>query len=122
MNTIGFFYKVSSLQLVVDHCSGYGCNVLDRKSWRHPSVSRTTFCWPRGLATIINTGEDCQLYCRTTSRQGSCNLRVAWLLCSIARIYNLWNGSMDKREVRGLIPCCGHYGYRAQVPQHPLDS
>ena len=29
---------------------------------------------------------------------------------------------MDQRKVRGLIPCCGQNGYRAQVPQHPLDT
>ena len=26
--------------------------------------------------------------------------------------------SLDKRKVRGLVPCCGQDGYRAQVPQH----
>ncbi len=29
------------------------------------------------------------------------------------------DGSLDK--VRGLFPCCGQYGYRAQVPQYPID-
>ena len=29
---------------------------------------------------------------------------------------------MDQRKVRGLVPCCGKDGYRAQVPQHPIDS
>ncbi len=29
---------------------------------------------------------------------------------------------MDKRKVRSLDPCCGQDGYRAQVPQHPIDS
>ncbi len=51
-----------------------------------------------------------------TSIQRSCNQRVVCLLCSIARIYYLWDGSLDKRKVRGLVPCCGQNGYRAQVP------
>ncbi len=38
---------------------------------------------------------------------------------SIARINDLWVGSMEKRKVRGLVPCCGQDGYRAQVPKHP---
>ena len=42
--------------------------------------------------------------------------------CSMAQIDDLWNWSMDKREVRGLVPCCGQDGYRDQVPQHPKDS
>ncbi len=25
-------------------------------------------------------------------------------------------------KMRGLVPCCGQDGYRAQVPQHPIDS
>ena len=31
-------------------------------------------------------------------------LVVSW---SMARINDLWDGSMDKRKVRGLVPCCG---------------
>ena len=39
----------------------------------------------------------------------------------------VWLGSMiygdgSKRKVRSLVPCCGQDGYRAQVPQHPIDS
>ena len=41
---------------------------------------------------------------------------------SMARIIDLWDGSMDKRKVRGLVPCCGEEGFRAQIPQHPIDS
>ncbi len=44
---------------------------------------------------------------------------VCW---SMARINDLWDGSMDKRKVRSLVPCCGQDGNRAQVPQHPIDS
>ncbi len=51
----------------------------------------------------------------------SCNQRIGCLLGSMARIYNLWDGSLNKRNVRGLVPCCGQDGYRAQVPQHPID-
>ncbi len=32
----------------------------------------------------------------------------------------LWDGSLDKRKVRGLTLVCGHDGYRAQVPQHSI--
>ncbi len=46
-------------------------------------------------------------------------LEVCW---SMARINDLWDGSMDKRKVRGLVPCCGEDGYRAQVPQRLIDS
>ena len=37
-------------------------------------------------------------------------------------IYDLWDGYLDKSKVRGLVPCCGQDGYRAQVPQQPIDS
>ena len=43
----------------------------------------------------------------------------AAVCCSMAKINDLWDGSMDKRKVRGLVLCCGQDGYRAQVPQHP---
>ncbi len=46
-------------------------------------------------------------------------LVVCW---SMARINDLWEESMDKRNVPGLVICCGQDGYRAQVPQRPLDS
>ena len=46
-------------------------------------------------------------------------LVVCW---SMARINDLWDGSMDKRKVRSLVPCCGQDVNRAQVPQHPIDS
>ncbi len=46
----------------------------------------------------------------------------AIVCCIVAKINDLWDGSMDQRMVRGLIPCCGQDGYRAQVPQHPIDS
>ncbi len=39
--------------------------------------------------------------------------------CIMARINNLWDGSLDKRS---LVPSCGQDCYRAQVPQHPIDS
>ncbi len=43
-------------------------------------------------------------------------LVVCW---SMARFNNLQDGFMDKRKVRGLVPCCGQDGYLAQVP---IDS
>ncbi len=38
------------------------------------------------------------------------------LLCSIA----LWDGSLEKYKVRGVVPCCGQNGHGAQVPQHTI--
>ena len=64
-----------------------------------------------------------QLLCTfRTFRQRAWNQRVGCLLCSMARINDLWDGSLDKHKVRGLVPCCGQDCYRAQVPQHPIDS
>ncbi len=40
-------------------------------------------------------------------------LVVCW---SMAKINDLWDGSMDKRKVRSLAHCCVEDGYRAQVP------
>ena len=49
---------------------------------------------------------------------------IKWLVVcwSMARINDLCDGSMDKLKVRGLVPCFGQDGYRAQVPQRPIDS
>ncbi len=30
--------------------------------------------------------------------------------------------ALDQLKVRGSGPMCGHDGYQAQVPQHPLDT
>ncbi len=49
-----------------------------------------------------------------------CNQRVGYLLCSMAKIYDIWDGSLDKRKVTGLVPCYGQDGYRAQVLQQPI--
>ncbi len=58
-----------------------------------------------------------------TSRQSSsCIQRVGRLLGSMARLYDLWDGALEKHKVRGLDPCCGQDGYRAQVSQHPINS
>ena len=43
-----------------------------------------------------------------------------WL--SVASIYDLWDGCMDKHKVRSVVPCCGQDGNRAQVTQHSIDS
>ena len=40
----------------------------------------------------------------------------------MAKIHDLLDGSMNQRKVRGLVPCCGQDGYRAQLLQHPIDS
>ncbi len=48
-----------------------------------------------------------------TSRQRSCYQRVGCLLCSMARINDIWDWSLDKRKVRSLIPHCGQDGYLA---------
>ena len=38
------------------------------------------------------------------------------------KVLVVWDGYLDKQKVRGLVPCCGQDGYRAQVPQLPIDS
>ena len=45
-----------------------------------------------------------------TSRQRSCNQTVGCLLCSMAKIYDLWYRSFDKHKVCGLFPF-GKYGF-----------
>ncbi len=45
----------------------------------------------------------------------------AIVCCSMAKINDIWVGSVDKRRVRGLVPCCGQDGYRAKVKQLPMD-
>ncbi len=53
-------------------------------------------------------------------------LSKGWLsaivCCSMAKINDLCDGSMDKRKVRSLVPCCGQDGNRAQVLQHSIVS
>ncbi len=46
----------------------------------------------------------------------------AIVCCNMAKINGQWDGSTNKRKVRGLVPCCGQDGYRTQVPQLPIDS
>ncbi len=55
-----------------------------------------------------------------TSKQMSSSPKVGCLLCSIARFYDPWDGSLDKQTLRDLVTSCGQYGYRAQVTQHPI--
>ncbi len=38
------------------------------------------------------------------------------LICNMAKMNDLWDGSLVKRKVHGLVPCCGQNVYRAQVP------
>ena len=48
---------------------------------------------------------------------------IANVCCSMAKINDLWDGAMDQRNVRGLVPCCCcQDGYRAQVPQHTKNT
>ncbi len=60
-------------------------------------------------------------YYHTQLRQGWCNQRVGCMLGIMDRIYNLWDGYLDKCKVFGLVPCCGQDGYRAQVLKQPID-
>ncbi len=57
-----------------------------------------------------------------TSRQRSYYQRVGCLLGSMAWIYDLWDGSLDKHKVHGLVPCCGQDGYQALVHMKFLDN
>ncbi len=50
--------------------------------------------------------------------KGLIDCYVVWLASMIYGIH----GSLVKRNVRSLVPCCGQDGYRAQVPQNPIDS
>ncbi len=43
-------------------------------------------------------------YTGRTSRHRSCSQKVGCLQCSIARIYDLWDRSLEKRNVRGFSP------------------
>ncbi len=52
--------------------------------------------------------------------QRSCSQRVCFLLCNMARIYDLWDGSLDKPKVHGLVLCCGQDGYPPKVPQQHI--
>ncbi len=29
---------------------------------------------------------------------------ISWVRCSMARLYDVWNGSVDQRKVRGMVP------------------
>ena len=55
-----------------------------------------------------------------TSRQGLCNQSVCCLLCSMARINNLWDGSLDKRKVHGLVSFCGQMAIELKYRNTPL--
>ena len=45
------------------------------------------------------------------------------IVCSsMVKSNDLWDGYMDQRKVRGLVLFCGQDGFRAQVPQHPIDT
>ena len=44
------------------------------------------------------------------------------MLMNSDRIYDLWDGSLDKRKVRGVVPWCGQDGYQAQIPRYAIDS
>ena len=70
--------------------------------------------WPQTGATYYNAQLGLPGKGRATRR--------GCLLCSMSMIYDLWDGSVDKRKVRGLFPYCGQYDYRAQVLQHSIET
>ncbi len=51
----------------------------------------------------------------------SFNERFVCLLGITARIYDLYDGSLDKHKLCSLVPCCCNDGYRDQVPQQPIS-
>ena len=53
-----------------------------------------------------------------TSKPRSCNQRVGCLLLYVL----VWLRSMIYGMGGGLVPYCGQDGYRAKVPQPPIDS
>ncbi len=83
-------------------------------------VKSSTYCYyVRCVLSILRVAPSIRnsLPCTLrTSRQRSFNQRISCLLGSMARIYKLWDGSLDKRKVGGLVPYCGQDGYRAKVP------
>ncbi len=44
-----------------------------------------------------------------------------WVSAMVS-FYDLSDVSLEKDKVRGLVPCCGQDGYRAQVSQRPIDT
>ncbi len=81
-------------------------------------VRYTGRLWVRCSAVAPNMRNSLPCTVRT-SKQRSCNKRVGCLLCSMAMIYDLWYGSLDKRKVRGLVPLLWS---GAQVLPHPTHS
>ncbi len=73
----------------------------------------------RGNVWALNRGKPLPCTVRT-SKQRSYNQQVGYMLCSMARINELWFESLDKGKVYGFVPCCGKDGY--QTPKHPLDT
>ena len=49
---------------------------------------------------------------------------IKWLVVRyvVSRIYDLWDGYLDKRKVCGLVPCCGQDGYQAQLLHKLIDT
>ena len=83
--------------------------------------SCTVCCYIKCVTLIVRVG------CLVPKQRNSSRCifgisRFGCLLCSMARIYDQWDGSLDKRKVYGLVPCCCQDGYLGQVPQHPIDS
>ena len=65
---------------------------------------------------------DNSIFSSNTARVNLFLQKFTFYVCSMARINNLSDRSMDKRNVRGLVPCWGQDGSRAHVPQRPIDS
>ncbi len=49
---------------------------------------------------------------------------IKWLVVCYIECLGSMKGMYFRTCARcvGLIPCCGQNGYRAQVPQHPIET
>ena len=57
-----------------------------------------------------------------TFRQKSCIQSIGCLLCIMAMIYDLWDRSLDKRKVRGLVLCSGWLSISSTATPHRYIS
>ncbi len=85
-------------------------------------VRCATFIVRVGGNTLTQNRRNSLPHSARTFRQRSYNQKVGCLLCSMDRIFDILDGSLDKRKVRCLVLCCGQDGYRTQIPQHSIDS
>ena len=82
-------------------------SMLDSNCVITKDVKIRSYCCYVRYATLICTSRGKRLGPKTgavrTSRQKSCNQSVSFMLCSMARIYELWNESLNNLKVRGLV-------------------